>query len=231
MALYMSEVIVIAEGQSEQSFLKRVLAPYLSEHVCYIRAQLIGTPGHKGGSVSFDRFSRDVGAALKQRKDTYISSMLDYFRLDSKWPGMNDLNQAMRLGRKIDKSEIRVILQEKTLERLEELFPQYSIPTRVLPYFSMHEFESLLFSDVTKLSEGLRRNIQDVQYVLDSFDGDPESINTDPSKAPSKVLERLNPEYKKVLQGTLIATSIGIPKMQNKCSCFNHWINQLLALS
>ena len=229
--LYMNEVIVIVEGQSEQSFLKSVLAPFLGAHGCYIRAQLIGTPEHKGGCVSFERFSKDAGNALKQRKDTYISSMFDFFRLDSNWPGMDDLNRATQLGRKLDKTEISTILQEKTLESLENLFPQYAVRARVFPYFSMHEFEALLFSDIPKLSEGLGGHSQNLQKVLDSYCGDPELINTDPSKAPSKILGRLNPKYKKVLQGTRIATSIGVPKMQYKCTCFNSWITRILELS
>lgn len=151
----MSDIIVITEGQSEQSFLKTILAPYLGEHSCYVRAQLLGTPGHKGGCVSFERFSRDVGNALKQRKDTYISSMFDYFRLDSKWPGICSLNQEICFGRKFDKNEISIFLQEKTLERLGELFPKHAVFTRVFPYFSMHEFEALLFSDVHILSNCL----------------------------------------------------------------------------
>jgi len=227
----MNEVIVIVEGQTEQSFLKSVLAPYLGARSCYIRAQLIGTPGHKGGGVSFGRFSKDVGIALKQRRDTNISSMFDYFRLDYAWPGMDELKRAASAGRTLDKVFLSEILEKYTLNKLKEMFPQYDIASRVLPYFSMHEFEALLFSDITRLSEGLGVQSQRLQEVLDSYNGDPELINTDPSKAPSKVLNYLYPQYKKVLQGTLIATSIGVPKMQNKCTCFNSWITRLLELS
>ena len=227
----MNEVIVIVEGQSEQSFLRSVLAPYLSESSCFIRAQLIGKPGHKGGCVSFERFSRDVGKALKQREDTYISSMFDYFRLDPNWPGMDEIRRATRASRILDKDSIMKVLTTHTLDKIQEMFPQCDVPLRVIPYFSMHEYEALLFSDISKLSEGLGRESQNLQRILDSFDGDPELINTDPSKAPSKVLGRLNPHYKKVLHGTLVASSIGVPKMQNKCTCFNSWVTRLLKLS
>ncbi|HKM07087.1 MAG TPA: DUF4276 family protein [Sphaerochaeta sp.] len=227
----MNEVIVIVEGQSEQSFLRSVLAPYLGEQSCYIRAQLIGPSGHKGGGVSFERFSKDVGNALKQRGETYISSMFDFFRLDSTWPGMDDLCRALQVGRELDKNEISTILQEKTLGRLETLFPKYAVTARVFPYFSMHEFEALLFSDVQKLSEGLSIHEQDLQRILDHYNGDPELINTDPSKAPSKVLKRLYPHYKKVLQGTYIAQSIGVEKIKDECTCFNSWVTRMLEFS
>ncbi|MBI9094511.1 MAG: DUF4276 family protein [Sphaerochaeta sp.] len=227
----MNEIIVIVEGQSEQSFLRSVLAPYLGEQACYISAQLIGSPGHKGGGVSFERFSKDVRNALKQRSTTYISSMFDFFRLDSKWPGMDEIKLAASAGRNLDKNFLSEILEKYTLDKLKEMFPQYNITSRVLPYFSFHEFEALLFSDVQKLSEGLCVHEQDLQRILDLYDGDPELINTDPSKAPSKVIECMNPQYKKVLQGSLIAASIGVPKMQDKCSCFNSWVTRLLELS
>lgn len=185
------------------------MAPYLGERLCYSRAQLIGTPGHKGGGVSFECFSKDVGNALKQRSDTSISSMIDYFRLDNSWPGMGELKRATSSGRTLDKIFVCRTLEKYTVSKLKVMFPQYDVGSRVLPYFSMHEFEALLFSDILKLSEGLRGNVQDLQRVLDSFDGDPELINTDPSKAPSKILKFLNPQYKKVLHGTQIANSIG----------------------
>ncbi len=207
------------------------MAPYLGEQSCYIRAQLIGTSGHKGGGVSFERFSKDVRNALKQRNNTYISSMFDFFLLDSKWPGMDELERAASAGRTLDKVFLSEILEKHTLNKLKEMFPQYTITSRVIPYFSLHEFEALLFSDITRLSEGLGVQSQRLQEVLDSYNGDPELINTDPSKAPSKVLNYLYPQYKKVLQGTLIAASIGVPKMQDKCSCFNSWVTRLLDLS
>ncbi len=227
----MNEVIVIVEGQSEQSFLKSVLAPYLGEQSCFIRAQLIGTSGHKGGGVSFERFSKDVGNALKQRSDTNISSMIDYFRLDNSWPGMGELKRATSSGRTLDKIFVCGTLEKYTVSKLKVMFPQYDVGSRVLPYFSMHEFEALLFSDILKLSEGLRGNVQDLQRVLDSFDGDPELINTDPSQAPSKILKFLNPQYKKVLHGTQIANSIGIATIKDQCTCFNSWVTRLLELS
>lgn len=64
------------------------------------------------------------------------------------------------------------------------MFPQHDVASRVLPYFSMHEFEALLFSDIAKLSEGLGMESQKLQTVVNFFDGDPEMINTNPSKAP-----------------------------------------------
>ncbi len=84
----MSDVYCIVEGYTEQTFMRDTLAPYLAEKACFLHARLIGTPGHKGGVVTFARFANDARILLKQSSYTMLSSMFDYFRLDASWPGM-----------------------------------------------------------------------------------------------------------------------------------------------
>lgn len=45
------EVMVVVEGQTEQTFVRELLAPYLATRHIYLQAALLGKPGHKGGSV------------------------------------------------------------------------------------------------------------------------------------------------------------------------------------
>ena len=81
------EVYIVAEGQTEQTFVRDVLAPVMSHQGIYLHSALIGKPGHKGGDIRFYRAIIYIGNFLKQRPDTYISTMFDYFRIDSAWPG------------------------------------------------------------------------------------------------------------------------------------------------
>jgi hypothetical protein len=224
----MNEVNIIVEGPSERNFIKQVLAPYLAEHECYATPWVIGTPGHKGGDVKPERFINDLENALSQRTDTRISSMIDYFRLDSKWPGMDDLKKLQTNGRTLSTNEIEQVLCQRTKEDIENRFPSCNVSQRFIPYFSMHEFEALLFSDVSKLSQNLQIAEKPFRTILDLYTGNPEQINTDPSKAPSKRILSLYPAYKKVIQGKIIAESIGIPKMRDKCPCFNQWVRSLI---
>ena len=45
----MNRVIVDVEGQTEQTFIREVLAPWLAAEGIFLTARLIGKPGHKGG--------------------------------------------------------------------------------------------------------------------------------------------------------------------------------------
>lgn len=52
----------------------------------------------------------------------------------------------------------------------------------------------------------------------------PEHVNNSEQTAPSKRILQLYPEYQKVTDGTIIAKSIGINKMIEKCQHFADWI-------
>ena len=43
------EIYIIVEGQTEQTFVRDILAPYMGSKGFYLHSVLIGTPGHKGG--------------------------------------------------------------------------------------------------------------------------------------------------------------------------------------
>ena len=81
------DVYVVVEGPTEQTFVRDVLAPKMAPMGIYLHPALIGKPGQKGGDVRFARAKKDIGNFLRQRTDTYISTMFDYFRLDADWPG------------------------------------------------------------------------------------------------------------------------------------------------
>ena len=59
--------------------MRDTLAPYLAEKACFLHARLIGTPGHKGGVVTFARFANDARILLKQSSYTMLSSMFIIF--------------------------------------------------------------------------------------------------------------------------------------------------------
>ena len=42
-------IFVIVEGQTEQTFVREVLAPELASKNIFLYSALIGKPGHKGG--------------------------------------------------------------------------------------------------------------------------------------------------------------------------------------
>ena len=87
------DIYIVVEGQTEQTFVRDVLAPQMADKGIYLHPVLIGKPGHKGGDFRFDRAKNDIGNFLRQRTDTYVSTMFDFIRIDSKWPGRAEVRR------------------------------------------------------------------------------------------------------------------------------------------
>ncbi|MBN2315599.1 MAG: hypothetical protein JXM79_16845 [Sedimentisphaerales bacterium] len=47
-------VYIIVEGQTEQTFVRDLLAPEMGGQGIFLYPVLIGKPGHKGGNVQFE---------------------------------------------------------------------------------------------------------------------------------------------------------------------------------
>jgi len=61
---------------------------------------------------------------------------------------------------------------------------------------------------------------------LDQY-ANPEEIDDNPTKAPSKHIEQLKPGYRKVVMGKTISEAIGIPAIREKCPHFDQWLTKL----
>lgn len=86
---------IIVEGQTELSFVREILAPQFGFKNVFLIPSLIGKPGHKGGNVSLKRAIIDVENFLKQRSNTLVTTMFDYYGLKGNWPG-RDLHENER---------------------------------------------------------------------------------------------------------------------------------------
>ncbi|OGR06602.1 MAG: hypothetical protein A2511_00400 [Deltaproteobacteria bacterium RIFOXYD12_FULL_50_9] len=215
-----AEVCIVVEGQTEQTFVRDVLAPEMAAKGVFLHAALIGKPGHKGGNIRFDRARTDIVNFLKQRSDTFVSTMFDYFRIDSNWPGRSDIVTTLSAAEKAG------LLERKTLEAIEACVPECDVKTRFIPYFGMHEFEALLFSNSAVLAAALNIEVSLIKTILAEC-GEPEEINEHPENAPSKRILLLNQVYRKVAMGKSIAKTIGITTMRDQCPHFNAWIATL----
>lgn len=218
------EIYIVTEGQTEQTFVRDVLAPYMGYKGIYLHPSLIGKPGHKGGDVRFSRAKDDIGAFLRQRNDTYISTMFDYFRINKEWPGLSDIQ-----GKTLTFEQKAKIVEDATMKEIMNAFPQYNPEKRFIPYIQMHEFEALLFSDAPILAERAEINLGQIQEILNEYNN-PEEINDDPAKAPSKQLETLKHNYRKIALGKEITEAIGIQNIRAKCRHFDNWLRKFEAL-
>ncbi len=131
-------VMAIVERSTEQTFIKKVLAPYLSQKGIDIVATQISKPGEKGGDVTFTRVVKDIKQFLRQPQITAITTMIDLYGLRD-WPQKDKIFQQSDHSNRIDK------LYNITQQALVDEFQEKS--TKCIPYFSLYEFEALLFSN------------------------------------------------------------------------------------
>jgi len=213
-------VYIVVEGQTEQTFVREVLAPEMGYKGIFLHPALIGKPGHKGGDIRFERARGDIGRFLKQRSNTYISTMFDYFRLESNWPGNVNIQGSPTAIKKAER------IEDATFVKIKELFPDHNVEGRFVPYIEMHEFEALLFSEVSILANKIGVSPAEVEDILHEY-GEPEEIDDGSDTSPSKRLISLNNSYRKVAMGKTISEAIGIPTIREKCPHFDKWLTRL----
>ena len=218
-----AEVVVLVEGLTEQRFVKQLLAPCLANRGVYITAIILDKPGEKGGDVKFDRAKNDIGRHLKQRPNTWITLLVDYYGIRNDWPGYRESVS------RPDSQQKAETMCRATATEVNRLYPELNTGRRFIPYFSMHEIEALYFSDPTVLANNLSVQQSHVEAILMEC-GSPEEINNSPSTAPSKRLATLCPRYKKTTTGITIASSIGLEKMRVRCPLFDDWLSRLESL-
>lgn len=217
-------VHIICEGQTEEAFVNDLLVEPFAQKGIYLRPALIGRPGHKGGNFKFERLYPDVQKRLCGDRTCYCTTFFDFYGLPESFPGKTTLNAQSSIEYKAQR------LQTELMERLTEKLGADTM-RRFIPYVQMYEFEALLFSDPTKMAQGMDKPALANSFadIAQGF-ATPEAINDSPQTAPSKRIERLVPGYEKPLMGALAAIEIGLDKMREQCHLFNGWLNQIEAL-
>ncbi|MYA24523.1 MAG: DUF4276 family protein, partial [Gemmatimonadetes bacterium] len=102
----------------------------------------------------------------------------------------------------------------------------------VIPYVQRHEFEGLLFSDVSVfagLIEAPEGSVEALQKIRSHFQT-PEDINDNKDTAPSKRIKKVIPWYDKRVNAPLLAIEIGLATIRTECPRFNSWVTSLESL-
>jgi hypothetical protein len=219
-----TRIKVIVEGPTEESFIKNVLAMSFWPYRIYLSPIVLGVRGHQGGRTSYARVKKDVLILLKQDKDAYCSTMLDLYGLGRGFPG-TPLPENLTGLQKV------LCIEESVKSDICSEIPDLRPDIRFIPYIQLYEYEGLLFSDSDALAAAVRQPGLAPRFreIRDQFPT-PEDINDDPNTAPSKRLLRLFPRYKKVVEGTLAASQVGVEKMESECPHFRSWLDSLRAL-
>lgn len=210
----MIRLAIVAEGRTEEEFIKTVIADYLRSRGVEPTPILVGAgrSGPKGGNVSIKRLVGDM-VNLSYSFDA-VSSLVDFYGFRGK--GEKSSEELER--------EIGNALKDRLASNWRE--------DRVLPYVQRHEFEGLLFSDVDAFSSAVNATadaVDGLRQVRSEF-RTPEDINDSASTAPSKRIKQQIPGYQKARDGSLVARATGMDRMLDECPRFHDWVRALESL-
>ncbi len=219
----MKTVIILTEGQCEETFIRDVVAPAFHHSDIFIESRCIPTSKtSRGGAVTFNRFMLHARNTLCQRRDTYVSTMLDLYGLDTDFP---DFDMALSCCDIYQKAEAL----ERGLAR-EVIAKTACRSERFIPYIQPYEFEGLLFSNVEVLCQqepNWASYLDKLQNIRNEFET-PEHINNSYETKPSRRLETcLSPAYKKTRHGPLAAKNITLSVIERECRHFRKWMEKL----
>jgi hypothetical protein len=229
----------IVEGQTEETFVLRILAQSLAQSGVYVsgarrietgRKKMIGLNTKKsgkqvtifrGGMPSFQKIKRDIERWLAEDKRAYLTTMFDLYGLSGDFPMREDAIAIKDPYKKVK------IIEEALKSEIEN--PHF------IPYIQLHEFEGLLFSDVAILDTILKpyhnsSRLDELMSIRTKFKT-PEEINDGFETAPSKRILNMFKSYQKVTYGYQIAQRTGISVIRAECPHFNEWLSTLEKLA
>jgi hypothetical protein len=224
----MARIIIIGEGQTEQSFCNDVLKLHFSNKNITIQNPVIKKTG--GGIVNWQALKHQIETHLLEDQTAYVTTLIDYYGIYAhhKYPNWE---AAEKLASPADRMNL---IEQGMYDGIRN-----TLRTRFIPYIQLHEFEGLLFCDKNIFDNNFEENeFADYPYLESTISSNPnpEMINNGKETAPSKRLSRILKNYNsdnennKVVYGSLLAQEIGLQNLRTKCPRFNEWINKLEAI-
>ena len=223
---------IVCELQTEESFVKKVLQPYLRSYGIVAKPILVTTSRSKraqGGIVNFSHVERDIQDTLKLwSSNAYehhvVTTFIDYYALPNDFPGFSEAQKYFEPYQRV--------------ECLEKALGEHIQSSRFLPYIQLHEFETLVlcgyqhlaayYPDCKGLEEKLKKEFTS-QENPEFIDG---GTTTAPSKRILKLLESAyKKKYNKPFMGAYVTAQVGIECLRELCFHFNQWVAQIIALA
>lgn len=217
----MKRLVIIAEGETEESFVNNILCPFFCSKGIYNSIQCFKTKHSHGGMSKYSYIKKDILNIIYE-KDVVVSMMIDFYRLPSDFPGFNDLKVTQTHKEQANLLETRI---KKDLENSQnQLFDNF------IPYIQLHEFEALVFASISGIDSLFERSEMDYNGLMNVIQQypNPEDINNHPDTAPSVRLKKLISGYNKVLHGIDIINTVGMAELLEKCPRFKTWIESMV---
>ncbi len=214
---------VTAEGQTEESFVKNILANNLALSNVIADARSVLTSKDKkaareyrGGLINYQKAKADIQTWMKEdnHQECRFTTMFDLYALPEDFPGYVEAK-----GEEDPYDRVR-ILEDALKKDLED--------HRFIPYIQLYEFEALILADPQQLDWEYLEHDGPIRRLVKMVGGqNPELINDRPETAPSKRILKEIPEYDKVTAGVSVVGKIGLSVLRKKCRHFNEWLTLL----
>lgn len=229
---------LVVEGQTEETFAKRVLAPHLQPFGIWttplvVKTRLDAEGRRHAGGGDWPKWRGDIRLLLRDsRYSLRVSTLFDLYGLPSNFP------------RLAEHSKVRSTLLRSDL--LEQAMAEEIADPRFLPYLQRHEFETLVLASLEELGHLLedRQDQLGLRALLSELgDTAPEEINDGESTSPSKRLARFIPSYApaekganrfgkgKSVYGPAVTERFGLARLRERCPRFDAWVSKLESLN
>jgi hypothetical protein len=216
---------ITTEGQSERKFADDVLRPHLAAFSIDVKTRVVlinRKLGKRGGILDFDRIQGDLQRLMREdsQPEARFTTMIDLYALPPEFPGWAEARQ---------KTE-----PKERVAALEAAFQAKLGDSRFLPYIQLHEFEALLYCDLSQLQQRITDSERAFAALAREVQGmEPEEINEGVTTVPSKRIINHVPIYDrlKVSVGAPAAAAIGLPGLRARCPHFNEWVGLLEMLA
>lgn len=210
----MIRLAISVEGQTEDEFCKRILAPYFRLCGIEVNSVIVTTKRqkcgikHKGGCINLDRVKSEVSKLLPNFD--YVTTFYDLYGFD--------------------------IDQNLTANELEKKMGDLFKNRKFIPYIQQYEFETLLFSKPSYYSEYFCEESAKEKFseIINSCGGVEEindSKETAPSKRISAIFKQYNEQYDKVFHGYSIIEDTGLEIILSQCARFRNWTDKIQSLT
>ena len=211
----MTRIHVFCEGQTEDVFIREVLAPHFNRRDIWMNPIIVRTgPRGKGGVTSYGKIRWQINQKCREDASAWVTTMLDFYGLPQDFPGQTSRGSSLERA-----GAVVAAFQQDIGHR------------NFVANLVVHEFEGLLFSapDAFGAWFDVGNVVQNVAAIRGAFKT-PEHIDDGPASAPSKRILDICANYDKVAHGSLIALDIGLDAIRRECPLFDAWVQRLEAI-
>lgn len=206
----MIRLAISVEGETEEDFVKEVLARHLVDQ------GILATAISLGGNIVTEKVVDEMVRLLWNfDRVTYLVDFYGFRRRNAATPEE---------------------LQSRIDSEVHRNMPGGRNRGDAFSYVQQYEFEGLLFADVSVFATlpvsvpVPAAQVDELRAIRSRFQT-PEEINDSPDTAPSKRIARLIRGYNKRAHGHLLAEEIGLDTIRAECPRFAAWMARLEALA